>query len=556
MMHMAIVNSPSYDLCESIVVSIGILTESSNPRIATQCGTNSVYMLVQDSSMDDSRVSVLRHDGESWSYVGNSRFVEYVNSASPVRVQHSSDWQLHDIQVRGDEVCIVFLENEYWPFVYCYRNDQWVELGGPSDSKRIGKHSEGGDLEILMPGCDCPELQDVYFVIGSRGQSDTIAHVNAAGGGAPQADWKKHAVVWYYIDNDELNPEKKWKPMGGDSYPDRYLVNNIKSDGQYHDSPDGHLAVSSVGPWGCHLHAVVSDDSSLYRSDQTTDKHLRFARFSTNDKKKFDVGSWNVLASVQPPEGCYENSDCKTAMLHRSDFTFADGIPAIAWVDPVKEFAYLSVWRDYTNVDATYTDQSGPTFTVAGHNHRNGSVPPMNEGRWTNRAPMYENPLAITIDAHGPMVYMEITSGSNGKDWNGNGYGQRIYISAINVTDPDAEWVEYAQQSNGWGAGESNGNALLPHPKPHDVGLCGMTMKDQKTGFPQWQVGPANVGGASHLKTTCSGDIMVAHVSAKGNSPHGIAMLAKNGPIDYDNQCSKRRLGSSGGGLLGGFFGW
>jgi hypothetical protein len=541
----------SFYLTTSIQLLACPFLESSNPRIATECGTDGVYMLVQDNSVDDGRISVLRHDGESWSYVGNSRFVEYANSASPVRVQRNADWQWHDIQVRGDEVCVVFLENEFWPFVYCYRDDRWVELGGPSDSKRIGKHSEGGDLELLMPGCDCPELHDVYFVIGSRGQSDSFAYVEAAG--AQQSDWKNHAVVWYYIDNDELNPEKKWKPMGGGTNPDNYLVNNIKGNGQYHDSSDGHLAISGIGQWGCHLHAVVSDDSSKHRSDESTDKHLRFSRFSTSDKAKFDAGSWKVLASIRPSEACYENDDCNTAMLDRNDFTFANGVPAVAWVDSVKEFAYLSVWRDYTSVDETYTDQSGPTFTIAGYNQRMGSVPPMNEGRWSSKSPMYENPLAVTIDSHGPMVYLEITSAGSGKDWNGIGYGKKIYVSAIDATDPGAEWIEYSQQSNGWGAGKSNGHALLPHPKPHELGLCGGN-KDKKTGSAPWQAGLGD-GGASHLRTTCSGDIMVAHVGSKSNSPHGSAMLARNGPIDPNNQCSKRRLGSSGG-FLGGFFGW
>lgn len=526
-----------------------VKSESSKPRIATKCGTDEIYMVVHDSSFDDSRISVLHHDGGSWSYVGNSRFVEYANSASPVRVQQNSDWQLHDIQVRSEEVCIVFLENEFWPFVYCFRDGQWVELGGPTDQKRIGKHSHGGDLELLMPGCDCPELHDVYFVIGSRGQSDSFASATTTDN--QQADWKNH-VVWYYIDNDTLNPEKKWKPMGGGFNPDNYLVNNAKGGGQYHASSDGHIAISGVGQWGCHLHAVVSDESAIFRSEDVTDQHLRFSRFSTADKTKFDVGGWKVLASIKPSDGCYDNNHCDTIMLDRNDFVFANGVPAIAWVDRQKEFAYLSVWRDYASVDETYTDQSGPTFAIAGYNQRMGSVPPMNAGRWYNKSPMYENPLAVSIDSHGPMVYMEITSGGNGKDWNGSGYGKKIYIAAIDVMDAGAEWIEYAQQSNGWGAGHSNGNALLPHPKPQELGLCGD--EDQKTRSTLWQAGPGGSGG-SHLRITCSGDLMVAHMSSKSNSLHATAMLARNGPIDPDNQCSKRRLGS-GGGLFGGVFGW
>jgi hypothetical protein len=506
-------------------------------------------MVVQDNSIDDGRISVLHHNGESWSYVGNSRFVEYANSASPVRVHQNTDWQLHDIQVRGEEVCIVFLESELWPFVYCYRDDRWAELGGPTDSKRIGKHSQGGDLELLMPGCDCPELHDVYFVMSSMGQPHPFASVEGADIN-DQSDRKNYAGVWYYIDNDSLNPEKKWRPMGG-SDPDNYLVNNVKRGGKYSRSSDGHLAISSIGHWGCHLHAVVSDESSNDFSDDASDRHLRFSRFSTADKTKFDTEGWKVLSSIKPSEGCYDSIHCDTAMPNRNDFVFANGVPAIAWVDSEKEFAYLSVWRDYTTVDESHTDQSGPTFTIAGYNQRMGGVPPMNEGRWSSKSPMYENPLAVTIDSHGPMVYMEITSGGSGKDWNGNGYGKKIYISAIDVTDPDAGWIEYAAQSNGWGVGQSNGNSLLPHPKPHELGLCGN--EDQKAGSDLWQA--ANVyGGASHLRTTCSGDVMVAHVISKSSSPHATTMLAKNGAIDPDNQCSKRRLGSNG--LFGGFFGW
>lgn len=432
--------------------------------------------------MTFNKISVLKHNGKKWSWLGGERFVSYAGTSTAVKIQHSKISQLFDIQARNGEVCTVFLEDTFWPRVYCFRDSdgdgeaEWVELGKSNNDHRIGKMPVEGDIELLMPGCNCPEYSNAYFVI--------------AGG-----------TVWYYIDDG--NVDGNWKPMG---------ITSLSTSG------DAHLAITGVGSKACHLHAVVSDE----------EKNIHFSRFSTKDKAQFESGNWEVLASIG-------GSVAKPGI---TDFVFANGIPAIAWTksNGDSDFVYLSVWKDYPTANANARDR----FKVAGALH-NGAIPPFSSNE---NVPMYQGIQALSIDSNEDIVYIEITTSGNGNNHRGKTLGNKIYVSAIDVADPEAQWMQYSPQQNG------SGNALLPHPKPHDRSgtLCQEEKQEAESGL--WSVAS---GAHSHMKINCNGDVLLAHVAAKDHSPKSIVMLAKNGPIDHRNVCAGgRRLG---GGFFGGFFG-
>lgn len=284
--------------------------DASKPRLATSCSNpNGVVMAVQDKSMKFNKLSVLEHDGDKWSWMGGERFVNYAGTSTAVKVQESSKWQLFDVQSRNDEVCVAFLEESLWPRVYCHRGSTWVELGKSKNEHRIGKTSPHGDIELLMPGCDCPEYDNTYFVITGR------------------SDDTNESTVWYYVDSGDEDGE--WKRLGAS------VTTDIKPSG------DAHLAVSNVGTSSCHLHALVGDVDT---------KTLQLARFSTKEPSRFHSGVWEVVASVRPTEG--------DLVAGRSDLAFANGVPTVAWSAKVDnhDFAYVSSWKDYPSSDASARD--------------------------------------------------------------------------------------------------------------------------------------------------------------------------------------------------------
>lgn len=521
-----------------------------NPRIVTSChDPNVIHMVVQEEdSIRSKKITVLSHDGETWTYPDGNRYIKYPGTETEVIVREDARWQLLDIQVRGEEICILFLEDKLVPFVYCFRDDEWMELGGNGgndDAFRIGEVAATGDLELLMPSaCDCPDLIDVYFVICGQASSDHFRHVSSSTPGDRHHDsWINNAVPWYYVDNQTLNPEKKWKPLGGTDDTQLFASRNLQTDDSaFTDSKDhrlllsgsAHLAISGVGNFACHLHATVLENDGT-----AGEQHLRFARFSVKDKEDFANGSWSVVASVKTSlhatkevqESRTNASDGtdKSALGVITDFVFASGIPAVGWVsqgDTPHNVAYMSVWRDYTTAASTDRDN----FVVVGKID-NGEIP---RGSKYSKSGRNGSVRSMSIDSNDKTVWVQlsIASSSDGSDErNGNELDTRIVISSIDITIPASEWVEHASQGSG--------DALLPHPSPARE-LC-------KKGNNEFL---ARVGGdpsyRSHLKVACNGDLLVSHVIEKSSSgPKNIAALARNGPGPQSCQRNGLRTPSS-----------
>jgi hypothetical protein len=529
-----------------------------NTRIATSChDPDVIHMAVhEEDSTKSKKITVLSHDGETWTYPDGNRYVKYPGTETEVIVQQDSRWQLLDIQVRGDEVCILFLEDKYVPFVYCLRDGAWMELGGGKggndDALRIGEVTATGNLELLMPsGCDCPELSDVYFVICGQAGSDHFSHVSATTREEVDGNWWKYATVsWYYVDNQRLNPEKKWKPLGGtQSLPVVAAGRNLPSDSSDPSrdhitsfvSTSAHLAIPRVGNFACHLHATVLEEDAT-----SGEQHLRFARFNAKDREDLEGGSWSVVASVTTTSPGHATrggvastttttgSDdgvrtSKVAGVGVSDFVFANGIPAVAWVGHPQgdmnnsfPFAYLSVWPDYTNAASTDRDQ----FVVTGTANNNGAIPSA-RSKYSKGGTVG----SISLDSHGDTVWAQVSdyfvSNSSHEGDNRNKgddeFQRKIFISSIDVRNPDAGWVEHAPQEGSSGRGGDSA-MLLPHPHPA-----------REACRPEDNARLTQLGAhGGHLRVACNGDLLVSHVVEKSSIGSGgsrnVAALARNGP--------------------------
>lgn len=487
-----------------------IAESATKSRVAVSPNkADTLYYLVDDTTDDLHRLSTLKLENGVWSYMGGYRNLKYDqsvwNEKIDVKVVEGGEGdQKFDIQARGDEVCIVWTDRtnihspsgKMTPLVYCFSEieQSWREMGFTS---RIGHDSSIGDIELVLPStCDCPELSDYYFVI--------------VGNPAPvhngEQSVESRAVVWFY--NHKL-PELGWQPLGGKSNNASVIQGT---------SRDAHLAVPGAGTFKCMPHAVVSDEDNLDGGVFDDAKHLVFARFEPGVATPFDMagfttGSWLPLDQLNQP-GAWDNKHAQHVKENVNDFVFTStGVPAVAWADGANHnHVYLSVWSGYSTAGSN--DLNG--FVVAGFNTKNrGAICP--SGGVSCTKPSYEDPAGLSVDSHGDVVFVAITSAAK----------KKIFVEYINVSQtnlPTAEWKDYS---------ESKDDGLLPRQPD---GMCGDYDMEYQSAVPMSQ---------SQVKLNCQGEVYVAHIVERRNSM-STAAIAKNGiPVHFEHSSKGNSTGEN-----------
>lgn len=401
---------------------LGLAEDSAKPKIALPCDDpDLLYYLVQDGI----NLTALKLKDSAWQYLGGERFITYdyqTGRTGRVEVSSGTGTQDFDLQTRRGEVCMVWHDISSHPLVYCYNNQEgrWIEVGAP---RRISPMI-GGDVELLMPECECSHLSNYYFVIV----------------GGPEA-----ATVWFY---NKETPRTGWRLLGGES--GAFMV----VSGQ---SVDAHIAMTGAGSFKCLPHAVVGSNGNL-----------AFARFelgasSSDDPLGFTAGQWLHLGSVVRPSEAAPGG----AEVSVNDFLFTEsGIPAVGWVDSGNSnFAYLSAWKEYPN------SGTGNFEVAAKDTGRFGSIPPV-FGGGVNDAPAYTDARGMSLASFGDVVFVAITdSGVGGAQQ----VGRKVYISYLNLKAKpqlkDCWWSEY----------ETEAADLLPQDQDHSLcsdGLSTSTFSD------------------------------------------------------------------------------
>jgi len=331
---------------------LGLAESAADPKIAIPCNDpETIYYLVSD----EDRLSTLQLQGGQWSYLGNSRFLEYdaqSGSAGEVKVKQTSGTQDFDLQTRENEVCLVWHDVSEQPLVYCYTNGVWSEVGS---SNRIPM-SAAGDVELLMPNaCECSELASYYFV--------SVGSPNGA-------------YVWFYNSADSNGG---WNLLGGTDVG---------------KASDIHIAIPTSGNYKCSLHAVVLESSNL-----------EFARL-VEGSEGFKNSQWQKLGAIV--------HDGTSVAPSVNDFAFTDaGVPVVGWVElSATKFAYLSVWTDYPS--ATVTETASKFEVAAFNTGRNGAMPPVLAGT-EGSAPVYNSATGLSLDVHGETVFMAVTDDGSDK---------------------------------------------------------------------------------------------------------------------------------------------
>merc|ERR1711933_484758 len=198
------------------------------------------------------------------------------------------------------------------------------------------------------------------------------------------------------------------------------------------------------------------------------------------------TGSWLPLDQLNQP-GAWDNKHAQHVKENVNDFVFTStGVPAVAWADGANHnHVYLSVWSGYSTAGSN--DLNG--FVVAGFNTKNrGAICP--SGGVSCTKPSYEDPAGLSVDSHGDVVFVAITSAAK----------KKIYVEYINVSQtwvPTAEWKNYY---------ESKDDGLLPRQPD---GMCGDYDMEYQSAVPMSQ---------SQVKLNCQGEVYVAHIVERRNS--------------------------------------
>merc|ERR1712039_77297 len=195
------------------------------------------------------------------------------------------------------------------------------------------------------------------------------------------------------------------------------------------------------------------------------------------------------------------NKHAKNVKQDVNDFVFTtSGVPAVAWADQLHEnHVYLSIWEGYAT--AGNNDLNG--FVVAGQNTINrGAICPSNA--IVCESPAYKNPTGLSMDVHGEMVYVAITSAAK----------KKIYVEYLDLKQEDildAQWQHY----------QSNENDLLPQMQEN--------LHENLT------ISRTSPLAQNQIKLNCKGEVYVAHIVERNDS-NNVAVVAKNGiPVNFES---------------------